>query len=227
MDDRQKSELAMLGAVSQFGAENPPVPANAKATLHYATVSNAKDIVLAKAGLQVLAKGEFRAASASRHTVVKDLRVKLRELAATAKALDSLGVKPGLVLQFRMPKWTMQDLRDKAVAFKDAMEPIKQDFIDYGSETTVVEDLEAAIAAFDAATGGRYSGILKHVGATATIASLIRQGVAAVRGLDAILIKRYRNDPGKLAEWKAAQRIAAWPSQPKAPVETPDAGAGI
>jgi hypothetical protein len=219
MDDRKKSETLMLCRVDQFGQDNVLVPANAKATEHYATVASAKTAILAKAGLQVLANGEFRAATADRQTVVSDLRDMLREIAATANALDRLGVKPGLSLQFRMPKWTMQDLRDKAVAFKDAVEPIKQDFIDYESPVTVVEDLEVAIAAFDLATGRRYTGLGKQVGATASIAALAREGIAAVRALDAILIKRYRDDAGKLAEWKAAQQIAGWPSQATVPAE--------
>ena len=231
MDDKRKSVTIMFCRVDQFWQDNPLVPPNAKATEHYGTVVNAKETILAKAGLQVLSNGEFRMAAGDRQTVVADLREKLREISLTAKALDRLGVKPGLSLQFLMPKWTMQDLRDKAVAFKDAVEPMKQDFIDYDSPETVVDDLEAAIAAFDAATGRRYAGLGKQVGATASIAALAREGVAAVRALNAILIKRYRNDAGKLAEWNAVQRIAGWPSQPTlpavAPAETQTQGSGI
>jgi hypothetical protein len=228
MNDSKKAVVIMFCRVDEFGKSHALVPANEKATEHYATVANMKTAMLAKAGLQVLSNGEFRAAVAERKTVVSDLREKLREIAATANALDRLGVKPGLAAQFRMPKWTMQDLRDKAVAFKDAVEPIKQDFIDYESPATIVEDLQAAITAFDDVTGRRYAGLGKQVGATASIAAMARMGIAAVRALDAILIKRYRNDPGTLAEWKAAQRIARWPAQAglQLPSAPPSEGGG-
>jgi hypothetical protein len=224
MNDRKKCELEMLLKVHQFGEDNALVPANAKATLHYAAVATAKDGMLATGAVKEQSKGEFRAAAADRRAVVKGLRGQLREIAETAKALDRTGVKPGLALQFRMPRQTMQDLRDRAAAFKNAAEPIAQFFIDYDAEATFIADLESAIADFDAVTGRRYAGLGKQVGATAGLMATARAGITAVRALDAILIKRYRNNPGLLAGWKAAQRIPKWPSQATAAVETPGDG---
>ena len=61
-----------------------------------------------------------------------------------------------------------------------------------------------------------------HVETTAGLTATARTGIAAVRALNAILIKRYRDNTDLLAEWTAAQRIAGWPSQaatsPAAPV---------
>lgn len=226
MNDRQKSETNMFIRTDQFGVENPLVPPSATATALYAQIRASKDTVLATGGKQTQSTGEFRAAASERRFLVKELRAKLREIAETAKALSRTGVHPGLELQFRMPGPGFQDLRDRAQAFKDALEPIKQDFIDYDSAATVVEDLEAAIADFDEVTGRRFTGLGKRVGATAGIKAAIRAGITAVRALDAILIKRYRDNPGLLAEWKAAQRIAAWPSQSTAPTTPGGGGTG-
>jgi hypothetical protein len=230
MNDKQKAILAMFIRVCLFGTNNALVPANAKATAHYAAVNNAKDAMLLSGGLKEQSTGEFRMAVADRKTVIKALRSQLREIAVTAKALQRTGEHPGLGLQFRMPGKTMQALRDRAVAFKDAAGAIAQEFIDYDAAPTFIADLEAAIADFDAVTGRRYAGLGKQIGATASLKATAREGVTAVRALDSILIKRYRNNPALLAEWKAAQRIAGWPAQVTviAP-ETPpvDAGSGI
>jgi hypothetical protein len=226
MNDRKKAELAMLLGVHEFGQRNPLVPANALATLQYTAVATAKDTMLETGAVKDQAEGEFRAAVADRHTVIKGLRSQMREIAVTAKALDRTGAKPGLALQFRMPGKTMQDLRDRAEAFQNAAEPIAQSFIDYDAAPTFIADLEAAIAAFDAVTGRRYAGRGKQVGATASLTAVARAGIIAVRALDASLIKRYRNNPALLAEWKATQRIARWPSQATAPATPPPPPSG-
>jgi hypothetical protein len=230
MDDRKKGELAMLVRVDQHFKDHPLVPPNAQATLHIAEVANAKDAMLASGGLQDQANGEFRMAVLDRYTVIKELRRQMREIAETAKSLSRTGVYPGLEAQFRMPGHTMQELRDRAQAFVDAAEPLAQAFIDRDSAATFVADLEAAIADFDTVTGKRYAGLGKRIGATANLTATARAGITAVRALDSIMIKRYRNNPALLAEWKAAQRIAQWPSQTtgsETPSTTPsDGGSG-
>ena len=213
MNNRRKSELAMLGRVFQFSEDHPLVPANALASQHIAEVATAKAAMQAKGGVKDGGTGAFRAAAEDRRQVANDLREKMREIAETAKVL-SKSVIPGIAQQFRLPKHTFQDLRDRAQAFVTALGPIKQAFIDRDSAPTFVEDLEDAIEAFDVATGHRYTALGNQVAATAGLAATARAGIAAVRALNAILIKRYRNNPDLLAEWTAAQRIAGWPSQP-------------
>ncbi len=224
MNDRKKSETAMLVRVDQHMTDNPFVPPNPKATLHAAAVKTAKDAMLATGGTKDASRGEFRAASADRQAVIQDLRRQMREIAETAKALDRTGANPGLALQFRMPKMIMQELRDRAEAFKTALPDYEADFIAYAAEATFIADLTAAIAAFDAVTGRRYTALGKQVGATAGLKATARAGITAVRALNAIMIKRYRNDPAKLAEWKAAQRIAKWPTQTVPATEPPPSG---
>src|SRR5689334_2839085 len=102
MNDRKKSELAMLVRVDQHMTDNAFVPPNPKATLHAAAVKTAKDAMLATGGTKDSSRGEFRAAAADRLTVVKELRTQMREIAETAKVLDRTGAIPGLALQFRM-----------------------------------------------------------------------------------------------------------------------------
>ena len=150
----------------------------------------------------------------------------MREIAETAKALDRTGAIPGVALQFRMPRMVMQELRNRAEAFKTAAAEYEDDFVAYNSAETFVADITAAIAAFDAVTGRRYTAMGKQMGATAGLTATARAGITAVRALNAIMIKRYRNDPAKLAEWKAAQRIAKWPSQTVPVTELPPSGGG-
>ena len=223
MNDRKKSETAMLVRVDQHVTDNPFVPPNPKAALHAAAVKAAKDTMLATGGTKDASRGEFRAAAADRRTVIQDLRRQMREIAETAKVLDRTGQIPGVALQFRMPRDIMQELRDRAEAFKVAAAEYEADFVAYNSEATFIADLTAAIAAFDTVTGRRYTALGKQVGATAGLTATARAGITAVRALNAIMIKRYRNDPVKLAEWKDAQRIAKWPSQ-TVPVEGSGSG---
>jgi hypothetical protein len=223
MNDRKKSELAMLVRVDQHMTDNPFEPPNAKATLHAAAVKTAKDTMLTVGGTKDQSRGEFRAAALDRQIVIKDLRRQMREIAETAKVLDRTGTIPGLALQFRMPSIVMQDLRDRAAAFKAAAMEHEPDFVAYNSAATFIADLTAAIAAFDTVTGRRYTALGKQVGATAALTATAREGITAVRALNAIMIKRYRDNPTKLAEWKAAQRIANWPSQ-TVPVEGSGSG---
>ena len=212
MNNRKKAELAMLERVVQFEEDHPLVPPNPLATQHFAEVAAAKTAMQVKGGVKDQGRGAFRAAAQERRGLAKDLRAKMREIAETAKVL-SKSIMPGIEQQFRMPNQTYQDLRDRAQAFVTAVEPIKQAFIDRDSAATFVEDLEAAIEAFDVATGGRNAGLGSQIGATAGLTATARAGIAAVRALNAILIKRYRSNPDLLAEWTAAQRIAGWPSQ--------------
>jgi hypothetical protein len=226
MNDRKKCETAMLVRVDQHMTDNPFVPPNPKATLHAAAVKTAKDTMLATGGTKDASRGEFRAAAADRQTVIKDLRRQMREIAETAKVLDRTGAIPGLALQFRMPGKVMQELRDRAEAFKTALPEHEADFIAYAAEATLIADLTAAITAFDAVTERRYTALGKQIGATAGLNATARAGITAVRALNAIMIKRYRNDAVKLAEWKAAQRIAKWPSQTVPATEPPPSGGG-
>lgn len=217
MNNILQSTVGMLIRVHQYGEDKPFVPAIVKATEHYATVASAKDAMLTFGAEKIQGTGEFRAAAAERRFVVNDLRKQMREISETAKALTRTGAQPGLDLEFRMPKRNMQDIRDRAAAFKAALEPIKQLFIDYDSPATVVEDLNDAIEDFDAVTGRRYAGLGKQIGATASLRVIARRGVTAVRALNAIAIKRYRDNPALLAEWNAAQRIASAPTSASAP----------
>ena len=224
MNDRKKSETAMLVRVDQHMTDNPFVPPNPKATLHAAAVKAAKDAMLTTGGTKDASRGEFRSAAADRRTVIKDLRTQMREIAETAKVLDRTGEIPGLALQFRMPRGAMQELRDRAEAFKTAAAEYEDDFVAYNSAATFIADLTAAIAAFDAVTGRRYTALGKQVGATAGLKATARAGLPAARAVYAILIQRYRTDAVKLAEWKAAQRIAKWPSQTVPATEPPPSG---
>jgi hypothetical protein len=228
MNDRNTTELAMLIRVDLFGTNNLLQPPSPKATAYYAQIAAAKDAVQASGITWVEGHGAYRAATASRKAVIAGLREKLAEISLTAKALHRTGTIPGIHRQFLMPSRVMQELRDRAGAFAAAAAEVevKQAFIDHDCAATFVEDLEAAIEAFDEATDNRFAGIGQRIGAGAGIRATLRAGISAVRGLNAILVKRYRNNPGKLAEWKAAQRIAAWPSQPSEPATMPGEGSG-
>ena len=228
MNDRSTTEVAMLIRVDKFGTDNPLLPVSAKATAYYTQIAAAKDAALASGITWEEGHGAYRAATASRQAVIADLRDKLKEISLTAKALNRTGTIPGIHQQFRMPSRKMQDLRDRAGAFATAAAAVdvKPAFIDHDCPATFVEDLEAAIEAFDEATDDRFAGIGKRVGAGAGIREILRAGITAVRGLNTSLVKRYRDNAAKLAEWKAAQRIAAWSSQPAEPAGAPGGGSG-
>jgi hypothetical protein len=100
--------------------------------------------------------------------------------------------------------------------------PMSQVFIDRGRAATFLEDLTAAVTAFEAARTRKQEGRHGQTGSTAALEIAGRNGVGYMRELDAILSPIYEPDPLVFAAWKTAIRIERAP-QAETPTATPTA----
>lgn len=154
--------------------------------------------------------------------VAKDLlRRELSALSQVSKTLDK-AVYPDLAAQLKMGnhKNSYQGMLAFGRAAVAIVEPVKQVFIDHGSATTVIEDLEARIAALDAAGNRKSTGLGSRMGKTAALRAEARIGMSYIRKLDSVYSQVYRNNIELYTAWKAAKRQQQ-PTQQEEPSTPP------
>jgi len=111
-----------------------------------------------------------------------------------------------------------------ARAFATDAAPLSAQFIAHELPADFLADLNADIAALEAAISDQSGGVGDHVAANAAIDDAIDRGVEVVRKLDAIVKNKYANNPATLAEWtsashteRAPRRKASTPATPPPP----------
>lgn len=215
--------------VKQFGADNPLTPANALVTAELLALSATITLLEMLAGNREQSTGTFRGASMARKFAAKMLRDGLGKLSKVSKTLD-VETYPDVAAQMKMgERGSYQDLADFARSVITVVEPIKQVFIDHGAAVTVVEDLEARLATFDAASGRKFTGLNSQVGKTRALTLAARDGMGHVRKLDAIFSQLYVENPELDAAWKSAkrlQKVNVVDSSEPTETPTPDPGSG-
>lgn len=169
--------------------------------------------------------GTVNGAVRVRHVLRKELLSTLKDLALAARTMED---HPGLSGEIKVGRASdsYEALLTRARAIHTALVPVKDSFVALGYPATVDADLLEQITALEEATARKNSGRAGHIGGTAGLAVLSKKGLRALQKLDAIYSKAYKNDPVKLAAWKAARRIAAVSSAEKsseAPATTPPA----
>lgn len=191
----------------QFYLDTPIVPAKPELTAAGTALTASITTIETIAGVREEGTGTYRGASQQRKFAKSQLLKALSNLSGVAKNLDKIQY-PDVEDQLKMRehRQTYQSLLDFARAAKAVVEPIKQVFIDHGSEETVVEDLAAKITALEAAGSRKLTGIGKQIGKTRALTIETRKGMKLVRKLDAIYSQLFENDPALLAEWKSAKR---------------------
>jgi hypothetical protein len=102
------------------------------------------------------------------------------------------GVKPGI------------RMLEKVRGFAHDLAPVRSDFTDLGMPADVIEDLEADIAAFEAAYNAQGDARRGGVGANADIDRILDELLEVKQNLNVVARNIYRCNPQKLAEWKTA-----------------------
>jgi hypothetical protein len=191
----------------QFCVENPLVPANALVTATVTALGTSISTMEALAGGRVDGTGTFHGASQERKFAKLELRDALSALSAVSKTLDK-AVHPDVAEQLKMRNHssTYVGLLAFASAAVAIVEPMKQIFIDHGAAASVVEDIEARIAALEVASNRKFNGLASQVGKGAALIAQARIGMAHVRKLDGILSQLYKNNVELYTAWKAAKR---------------------
>ena len=129
----------------------------------------------------------------------------LAHVAATAGKTD-----PELAKKFpRIPQRSPNRvLIGKAESMLAAATVEKDLLVANGLGVTFLDDLAAAMAAYDKSTGTAHSGRISHVGARADLPVVVSECVALVRILDGLNRERFAGDPKLLAAWMSARNVA-------------------
>jgi hypothetical protein len=214
MDSLNNRRLVTLDSVIEFGDNHPLTQPIARVTVLYGLIAGSVTTMRTLGSTQVEGRSGVRGAVAETVILKEELLVDMRAINKIARALpvaDFAGVRE----QFRMPRnGSYANLAATARAFVLNATPLSQVFIDRGRPATFLEDLTAAVTAFEAARTRRQEGRQGQVGSTAALEIAGRKGVGYMRELDAILSPIYEPDPLVFAAWKTAIRIERSP-QPK------------
>jgi hypothetical protein len=211
MNDLNNRRLVMLDSVTEFGKNHTLNPAIARVTVLYGLIAANATTLRNLGATQVEGRGGVRSAASESVILRGELLGDLRAINKIARALP-VAEFPGMREQFRMPTtYAYQAVANAARAFIANATPLSQVFVERGRPATFLEDLNAVLAAFDASRLRKQAGRHEHVGSTAGLEVAGRQGVAAMRELDAILSPIYEPNPTVFAAWKAATQIERAP----------------
>jgi hypothetical protein len=172
------------------------------------------------AASEVSGIGDAREGTSTRGQAREELRADLEAIARTARAMAA--DTPGLEDQFRVPRnQNDQHLLAAARAFATDAVPLKAQFIAHELPADFLEDLNADIAALEAAIANQASGRGSHVSARAAIDDAIERADEVLRKLDAIVKNKYANNPSVLAEWLSASHTERAPRRRKTATPPP------
>ena len=184
--------------------------------------------------LDGLMRAQFSGQSAAREGTVTRAaaRAALRDdLEAIRRTSRSLAQDtPGLDEKFRVPESNNDQLLIAAAraAAVDAV-PLSAQFIALELPSDFIADLNADIAALEAAIDHHTNAVGDHVGAGVAIDDAIDEGATIVRKLNTIVRNKYRDNPAILGEWTSSSHTERDPkhkhaaSPPPAPSSNPDA----
>ena len=213
MNDREARRHDMFGRVQTFGKANAAdFAAGSKAAGHFARLAQ----IVADLDIE---KARQNGGSATAKEVLFDsLRLDLQSIARTARAIDA--GEPGFADRFRNPPTpTQQALLTAADAFaRELADPaIVAKFVAYELPADFVADLADDIAAIRSADADMQSDDQTGVASTAAVGRLIREGMAEVMQLDAIMNNKYARNPDRMRAWDSASHVDRAPRRAKQP----------
>jgi len=213
MNDREARRHDMFGRVQTFGKANAAdFAAGSKAAGHFARLAQ----IVADLDIE---KARQNGGSATAKEVLFDsLRLDLQSIARTARAIDA--GEPGFADRFRNPATpTQQALLTAADAFaRELADPaVVAKFVAYELPADFVADLADDIAAIRSADADMQSDDQTGVASTAAVGRLIREGMAEVMQLDAIMNNKYARNPDRMRAWDSASHVDRAPRRAKKP----------
>jgi hypothetical protein len=156
--------------------------------------------------------GEPSGSTLAKEELEDALREDLNDIARTARAIEAGSPpQPGFATPYPLPRdGTQRSLIAHArqvLALLKGKAPLIAQFTAYELPADFVTDLEADLAAFDAATDSQADDRISGVEDTATARRLLVEGRAAVVQLNASVRNKYRRQPEILAAWRTASRV--------------------
>ena len=206
MKTYQRRLMDMFESVDQFG-KKPELTLTAIITTLLAVVTAKLGAMRAWVAGQTNGQGHYREGAAERRGLKTAIYATLRDMREIAKGLELDG-DIGVSDLFRLPvnpSYAM--VLATARSFVTNATPMSAAFIARGMPATFLDDLEAKIAAFDTATGGKADGRSGQVGSTAALVVAGKDGLKAVQQLRSIMRVHLRPSPDLLAGWVSAARV--------------------
>ncbi len=215
MNDSQTKNYEMLTRVDSFGTEHAAdFPASSLGGEKFAAVSAVIDELEEHGTAQSAGGSAARTSTGAKRAAREELKRQMSAISETARAMES--GRPGIAASFRLSNTNGdQALLNAARAFVETATPLKTEFIRYELPASFLEDLSAAVSAFENALSGQTQGVERRVTATAAIEAVIERGRQLVRELDAIVSNKYRNNRATLAAWESASRVERLPRRKK------------
>ena len=180
-------------------------------------------------GGRIVGTGTVRGAVETRQAAKAELRDAVSAVSKVAKTLDK-ATHPNVAAQLEMRRHATSyaGLAHFARAVITVITPIEQVFVDHGAAATLVDDLEAKLAAMIAAGNLKSSGLGNQIGKGEALDAIVKTGMDYLRKLDSILSQVYKGNVELLAAWKAAKRLERDlpEEEPTTPTPTPAPGNG-
>jgi hypothetical protein len=171
-------------------------------------------------GLDNAKAGQKPGRNTSKETLVDAIRLDIQNITRTAAAIAQ--TEPGFADSFRPPangnEGTLLTTADKFLqqlavlpadspATQTAKAALVAKFVAHEMDSNFVTNLQTDRKAVTDSQAKQESSRETGVGNTATIGSLIAQGMKALTTLDAIMHNKYGSNPDKLAAWFTASHI--------------------
>ena len=219
MNARVRRIVEMAGRALGFSRANPDESAG------YAAALARLEQLVTRADL--LADQQLNGIRAVRNATAK--KAELRRLIKSAHmghlsniARIAAREVPELPQKFALPRRGSTYLAFRTVARTMAAEALsrKEILVGHGLVETVLDDLNAAIAKFDAAVDQGTEGRRAHVGASAELETLANEIMELVNAMDGLNRYRFAGDAERLAAWESASTVLV---RTRAPQEDPPA----
>lgn len=210
-----------------FGAENPTFFASGKAAQLLGVVQTQIGAIRQIAGKQDAATGAAQGATGSKNSLVAAIWDDLVHIARTFRTLKKHN--PAIDVDFLMPPERNEAIIAAARAFAINALPLKQLFIDWGMPADFLDDLNADIAAYDAAAQTQDTRYAGREGDTGDLEIAVETLVSAIDDLDTLMSNILRSDAPVLSQWREASHYDKPPRAkrlPKPPTPTPTPPAG-
>lgn len=206
MNDQEKRTLDTFNRVRDFDAAHANLfAAGSLARELFDIIGVVVDELEGHAAAESTGRSKARQGTAGKASAREAILEGLGILRRTARSMAY--TMPGLEEKFPVPhKQDGQELLSTARSALEAALPLKAEFLRRELPEHVFQDLEANVAAYQAAFTGQNTGKEESITAAASIDATVRRGLDALRELDPIVRNKLHDNPALLAAWLSAKR---------------------
>ncbi|HEX8464325.1 MAG TPA: hypothetical protein VF627_06885 [Abditibacterium sp.] len=216
-----RGQIAHLGRAQKviaFSAEYPTYFASGKGAALLGVVGSKIPQIRQLAGQQEAATGSAQGATGLKDSYIEAIWEDLVDMTRTFRTLKKYD--PQIDVKFELPTRGNEAIIAAARAFAINAAPLESRFIEWGMKADFLADLQADIAAYDAASQSqdtRYGGRQTD---TAELSQATELLVDAIDDLDTLMRNVLRAQPLILSKWKEAARYER-PTRAHPKPETP------